>query len=287
MINAVHWVTPDNDQAGNAFGYRTHNMNMLRETSKHIEIHENGEIALHIVPADQFHPIPGKINVLFTMWEFMDLPNSYIRNIQKADHLVVPCSFCRDLFKRYTPRPIHVCWEGVDPDKYPYYERQAPNFALGEKFRWLWVGAPNPRKGYLTILEMCKIIKKHPHMEMYIKTTAAHRPREERLATLREKKDAIIKEKGVKFFYEMKKRIETDPNVANILERKGEEFQNLIFDSRVLPMDELIGLYNSAHAFILPTLGEGWGLTLCEAMATGVPITIEPGRPFRITVSPR
>jgi glycosyltransferase involved in cell wall biosynthesis len=42
-------------------------------------------------------------------------------------------------------------------------------------------------------------------------------------------------------------------------------------DTRKLPVDELVGLYNDSHAFLFPSLGEGWGLTLTEAMATGLP----------------
>jgi len=30
-------------------------------------------------------------------------------------------------------------------------------------------------------------------------------------------------------------------------------------------------VYQQAHAYIFPTMGEGWGLTLIEALATGLP----------------
>ena len=45
----------------------------------------------------------------------------------------------------------------------------------------------------------------------------------------------------------------------------------VVVDSRNLPASELLALYNSAHAFILPSTGEGWGLTLTEAFSTGAP----------------
>jgi glycosyltransferase involved in cell wall biosynthesis len=41
--------------------------------------------------------------------------------------------------------------------------------------------------------------------------------------------------------------------------------------SRLLPQRQLPGLYRSADCFVLPTRGEGWGRTLMEAMATGLP----------------
>lgn len=38
------------------------------------------------------------------------------------------------------------------------------------------------------------------------------------------------------------------------------------------PVDALNGIYNMADAFITTTLGEGWGLTITEAMAAGLPV---------------
>jgi glycosyltransferase involved in cell wall biosynthesis len=37
-------------------------------------------------------------------------------------------------------------------------------------------------------------------------------------------------------------------------------------------MDELVALYNSAHIFLMPSLYEGFGLPVLEAMACGVPV---------------
>jgi len=39
-----------------------------------------------------------------------------------------------------------------------------------------------------------------------------------------------------------------------------------------IPIQELNKLYNAADAFLTTTLGEGWGLTITEAMATGIPV---------------
>ena len=38
-----------------------------------------------------------------------------------------------------------------------------------------------------------------------------------------------------------------------------------------LPMSAMAALYRRAHAFVLPTRGEGWCLPLLEAMVAGVP----------------
>ena len=56
-------------------------------------------------------------------------------------------------------------------------------------------------------------------------------------------------------------------------EDEPERLPSMVIDQRNISTEELRELYNSAHAFILPTSGEGWGLTLTEAMATGLPCT--------------
>jgi hypothetical protein len=84
---------------------------------KYFELSEDARIALHIVPADQFQPKKNKINILFTMWEWLQVPISYIENLQRADLIIVPSRFCKDLFRKYTKVPIEVCYEGIEPSK--------------------------------------------------------------------------------------------------------------------------------------------------------------------------
>ncbi len=57
---------------------------------------------------------------------------------------------------------------------------------------------------------------------------------------------------------------------------------NIIFDSRRVPVTELAGIYNHAHAFLFPSVGEGFGLcvhpgTLLESR-TGMPFKIKDAR---------
>lgn len=52
------------------------------------------------------------------------------------------------------------------------------------------------------------------------------------------------------------------------IERRG----NMVVDVRSLPIDELVALYESAHGFLYPSMGEGFGLTAGEAMASGLPL---------------
>ena len=263
----VCWPTTSDSFVGNAYGYSFHNSMMRRHIQKYVEIDDTGdaEVCVQITPADHFVPVMGKFNVLFTMWEFMDLPQSYIENLDKADLILVPCAFCKDIFKKYTKVPIEVCWEGVDPEIYRYHERKPT-----VPFRFLWVGAPNPRKGYQLILESVKVIEQLKDVEMYIKTTVPKMNWMQTLVNVWRKRKQIFSNQGKRLaFWRMLARIPT-PQIADKVIRYGKH-KNIVFDTRKLPLADLLELYKSAHCFILPSYGEGWGLTLCEAMATGAP----------------
>lgn len=104
---------------------------------------------------------------------------------------------------------------------------------IGTPFRWLWVGANNLRKGFQTIAAAWDILVRAGlrNAELYLKTTPLGRSHE----------------------------------------GKRERYDSLIFDSRNITREALDRLYDSAHAFAYPTLGEGFGLTLLEAMSAGLP----------------
>lgn len=265
----LHWVRPEQDNAyGNVLGYATHN-NLLKKWSEpFFEFDDSAKLAFHLTPADHFKPIEGKINILLTMWEFDELPVSYIRNLPQADMIITPSSYCRDVFQKYTKKKVQVCWEGIEPEAYPYRERQSPK---GDgKFRILWLGAPNPRKGYHLVQELIRAFQTQPKVEIYIKTTMRKTTWGYALKYLKKNWKKIAYENG-KFIGIKRLMLKVPtPKLYNSCVKYGEN-KNVIFDTRRLPYEEMKDLYYSSHLFIFPTLGEGWGLPLGEAMATGLP----------------
>ena len=285
----LHWVRKDIDNpVANVLGYATHNNMMKKYSERYFDYDENAKIALTITPADHFVPIPGKFNILFTMWEALNVPDTYIKSLNNADLILVPSRFCRDIFKPLTTKPVEVCWEGIEPDKFPFKEREFPYVTTkaglipkkddGKRFRILWLGAPNPRKGYHSMMELIKVFENIPEFEIYLKTTAFAKSTLKQfiiinwrriLKIIREhkKKEVVIGEitsmrQSIKRFFK--------PNLADQVQVMGKH-KNIFFDTRKLPFDELVQLYHSAHVFLSPHCGEGWNLPLCEAMATGCP----------------
>lgn len=233
MVTKLFWGTeiPEGTH-GNLYGYAVQTLTLREYVEKRKDVElvpfEEAKDVLFITTPERFETDfpPEKRVWLLTMFEGLDLPEVYIKNIQKAHHLIVPSTWVKELFSQhFPPNRIHVVPLGVRPI-FTYKER---NLAR-KPFRYLWVGAPNPRKGFaeLTNIWQGLGLDHHPEIELYLKTSKV-------------------------------------PNV------QISQVRNVILDARNLPIEELVELYHSAHCFVFPTRGEGFALTLAEAMATGLP----------------
>ena len=248
---------------GNVYGYSSYERNLKAALiAAGVEIVESlddpFDIAVHIITPNKFRPIPGAKNLLSTMFEMTSLPDEWVAPLQGADIIVVPCKQNQNLFRQYYKGPVEICRLGIDPSVFTYKARRFP--AKGEPFRFLWVGAPNPRKGYNTLRAVwpawLRTEKMPKNVQLYMKTTGTTE------SAVVNFKMAYVQRNGkmLASFVDSRELPEGSP-----------ELPNVVIDSRDIPIEDLVELYHSAHAFLLPSLGEGWGLTLTEAMATGLP----------------
>ncbi|MBI4137412.1 glycosyltransferase family 4 protein, partial [Candidatus Roizmanbacteria bacterium] len=66
---------------------------------------------------------------------------------------------------------------------------------------------------------------------------------------------------------------ESTPETRSIIEQiKKKGLQNKILRLGFLPKDHLVGIYNTAIGYIQPSLYEGFGLPVLEAMQCGIPV---------------
>jgi glycosyltransferase involved in cell wall biosynthesis len=221
----IDWaVDPGSRSIGNAYGYAVHNRTLKEYVSKVAILDPDAQDSL-IILAPEFYTErkEGKVNWLFTMAEGETVIESWVNNVKRADYLIVPSNFVKKLFQKYfDPDKIFVCNHGVKP----IFTYKKKKFPRNKPFRFLWVGAPNPRKGWEEMVTAWKAFRYDSRLELYMKTTG-----------------------------------------LDTFERNG----NVLIDGRDLSIKDLVKLYHSAHCFIFPTRGEGFGLTLAEAMRTGLP----------------
>ncbi len=185
-----------------------------------------------------------------------------MKSIMKPDYLLVVSDYWeKELADRYSLRPRRVR-NGVDLAKfYGTAARSKPaeasklEFSAGGRRTVLTIGGIEPRKNTISTLRAFARVKAH------------FAAKDERAAWLLGGGETLFDYRDYReeFFSEAEKlEIEMGKDVF-ILGRVPEE---LIAD-----------LYNAADVFVFPSLKEGWGLVVLEAMASGVPVIasdIEP-----------
>ena len=260
MVRSIYWINKPYEGKENSLGYSVHNRNMYNQTKKHMDIdNPYSDWFFQISPADLYRHVEGKKNIIFSMFEYSEVPESYKANLGKADLVLAPCKFCADIFRPYTKREPIVIWEGIEPKDFPFVQRREPDYSKGERFRVFWSGARNTRKGYQYAVALAELIRDRDDIEVYIKT---HAELPDKMTMFEE-----VEKAGV---VDVNKYLDTYISTQDV--RVLGEHKNIFFDMRKIPFAELKELYAKAHLFLFPTTGEGWGLMGTEALATGCPM---------------
>jgi glycosyltransferase involved in cell wall biosynthesis len=168
------------------------------------------------------------------------------RSVRQADRIIsVSQSTARDLQRVFEVpgSKIEVIHHGVGPAYRPQEPRVAAE-QVANKYRVskdyvLTVGTVVPHKNLITLVEAMRILRERGELSFQLLVVGAKGRRNARLL------DAVQRS-GL----------------------TGEDIRFLGF----VPEEDLPMLYSGACAFVFPSLYEGFGLPLLEAMACGVPI---------------
>lgn len=183
----------------------------------------------------------GAYKIAFSATEVDGIPKQWVQCFNEMDEVWVTSEFCRQSFiNSGVVVPCFNIGEGVDPNYFHPEIKPFPN-PPKEKFRFLSNFAWGKRKGVDVLFEAFrKEFKKGEDVCLMLKTLPAfwgHNIKDE-LNLVYQSKDA-----APVYLYEMD-----------------------------LPKWELPRLYASAHCFLWPSRGEGFGLPALEALASGLPI---------------
>lgn len=197
---------------------------------------------LHYCPPHFYERVPGKRNVLFTMWESPVLPPDVRAQLASADVRVVPSTFCRDVWRTHgldaTVVPLGVAPEFLDLD---------PTRPLVDDARVknvLWVGSKSQRKGWGLVGALW---------------AAAWS------GVIGAKACLCIKTIG-------------DGTVARVQQGGRDLDAPVVIDQRDLEPGEMLTLYQQADVILSTSFSEGFGLPVLEGMAAGA-LAIVPQAP--------
>ncbi|HEV2495129.1 MAG TPA: glycosyltransferase family 1 protein [Terriglobia bacterium] len=175
------------------------------------------------------------------------------RWIKEADRLIaISASTARDLegLLGVARSRIDVVYHGVRPEYRPSDPKAAAQYVaqkyqVSEKYICT-VGTIQPRKNLLTLLRAMKILFEREHLQHQLVVVGAKGWKESAIWT-------AVKKLGL-----------TDEAVRFL---------------GFVPDEDMPSLYSGAAAFVFPSVYEGFGLPLVEAMACGVPMVASEAPP--------
>lgn len=178
-------------------------------------------------------------NIQWVVFESTRVPPTVMSTMLTADQVWVPSEWGRQILinNGLDPARCEVVIEGVDTDQFHPYAPRVSNPIL----TYLITGKYELRKSIIeTIYAWRQEFGNDPDVELVVKT------------------DHFFQKEAK--YNELTKWI-GDLGLTNVRVIWGP-----------VPANDMTDLYQQSHVFVLPSKGEGWGLPLIEAAASGLPI---------------
>jgi len=208
-----------------------------------------GPAPIHVCHQWPPHFDPPREGALVMMqpWEFGGIPKAWIEPMSRqVDEVWVYTSWVRDRYiESGVPEDkVVVVPLGVDTD---LFRPDGPRFPLGTRkgFRFLFLGGTIPRKGIDLLLEAY---------------TRSFRASDDVCLVIKGQAGEVYQGQELTQVLEGIRRDPAAPEIEYRVENLAEA--------------DLAALYRSCDAFVMPYRGEGFGLPIAEAMASGLPVLV-------------
>jgi glycosyltransferase involved in cell wall biosynthesis len=166
---------------------------------------------------------------------------NFAKDANKVDFVITPSTISKErIIALGVEKPVFVLPHGIDPEVFNYNPRIKEN-----KFKFLYVGECSDRKGIFHLLKaFVSLFGKNNNVELHIKSNTEM------------------------VFY-------NSQEVKDIIK----DYTNIFWHISDEGHDKVIDLYKECHAYVYPSRGDSFGMTLLEAMACGLPVisTVDPG----------
>jgi len=200
---------------------------------------DNSDVNLYFLPESFAANLKG-IHIYYCVFESSRPSPGYENWLSRFDYIFSPSEWGKKCMVNYglSSERIFVIPEGVDPYAYHPYINDTSTI---DPFRIFMLGKYESRKGYEAALEAFRLVcAQIPNIELNIKADWAT------------PSGGIIPEDFLDLTYKYKEL-------------------PIVLMSGIVDQATLINLYHRSDLFLFPSLCEGWGLPLIEAIACGVP----------------
>jgi len=187
--------------------------------------------------------------ILYTMMETSNkIHPELAERYNMADEIWVPCTWNKEVYENSgVSRPINVMPLGVDTNQFKPGDGRIDLKA--KEFRFLAVSGWSYRKGFDVLIQsFLEEFSSKDNVSLVIASKYVGQI---------EKKNRIISD----FSY-----------IKSLVSKPESELPHVCLYSAKTKDSDMPHLYNSAHCFVLPSRGEGWGLPYIEAGACGLPV---------------
>lgn len=200
-------------------------------------------------PAHAFFRDPAPYSIGMTMFECNRLSFTWARRCSMMDEVWVPSTFNRETFIQsgVPAHKLRVMPYGTDPD---VYHPGVPSL-------------PVPGRREYAFLSVCSFDERKG-IDLLLRAFLAEFSPSEDVCLIIKTRASTAEEIGRQHAY-----VNT---LASQLTGRANESVILLSAVHSWSEEDLARLYTCADSYVLPTRGEGWSMTVMEAMAAGLPV---------------